>query len=129
MSSKHKIAVVEDDEPIRNMYCLKLEKAGFTVQSAADGVEARQMLADFKPDLILLDILLPHLTGDAILSELRQTDWGKNTKVIVLTNLSADESPDVLLNLHIVRYLVKAHHTPKQVVEIVEEILKTKAKK
>lgn len=122
----YKIAVVEDDEPIREMYCLKLGKAGYIVKSAADGLEAQAVMEDFQPDLILLDILLPHITGDKLLAEWRKTDWGKNIKVVVLTNLSIDESPDILHTLNVNRYVVKAHHTPKQVVEMVEEILKAK---
>lgn len=118
-----KIAVIEDDQPIREMYCLKLKRAGFTIVSAADGEEARTVLAESKPDLILLDILLPRVTGDVLLSELRQTDWGKKIKVVVLTNLSADEAPDVLQTLNVDRYIVKAHYTPTQVVDIVKETL------
>ena len=124
--SQHKIAVIEDEPSIRMLYETKLGLSGFTVKSAANGVEGLALIRDFAPDLILLDILMPQMNGDEMLRQLREQDWGANVRVVVLTNISRDEAPSILRFLRIDRYVVKAHHTPSQIVEIVREVLHIK---
>ena len=119
----YKIAVIEDDVPIRELYVFKLKKEGFDVQSAGDGIEGLEMVSSFKPDLILLDLLMPNKNGEDMLEELRQFDWAKSIRVIVLTNISKDEAPSKLRLLNVDRYIVKAHYTPHQVVDIVRKVL------
>jgi DNA-binding response OmpR family regulator len=123
MTAKIKITIVEDDAPIREMYKLKLEAAGFDVSTANDGASALHVLEHEVPDLILLDIRLPHLPGNEVLKRVRNTDWGENIKCIVLTNISKDEAPAEFRFLNIDRYVVKAHYTPSQVLEIINEVL------
>lgn len=118
-----RIAVVEDDEPIRAMYVLKLKKEGFEVASAEDGQKGFKLIKEFMPALILVDLRMPVMSGQDMLERLRQQDWGKNMLVIVLTNISRDEAPMDLRLLRVERYIIKAHHTPKQVLEIVHETL------
>jgi len=108
------------------LYETKLGLSGFTVKSAANGVEGLALIRDFAPDLILLDILMPQMNGDEMLRQLREQDWGANVRVVVLTNISRDEAPSILRFLRIDRYVVKAHHTPSQIVEIVREVLHIK---
>lgn len=119
-----KVAVIEDDQPIAQMYAFKLTNSGFTVKTAFDGVSGLALLQQFHPDLILLDIMMPQMTGDEMLKKLRQTKWGKDIKVIVLTNISQDEAPESLHSLAVDQYIVKAHYTPSQVVDTVKAILK-----
>lgn len=118
-----KITIVEDDHAISTMYKFKLENAGFAVTSAADGREGLEVIEIARPDLILLDLRMPVMSGDKMLEKLRATDWGSEIRVVVLTNISRDEAPANLRLLHVDRYIVKAHHTPAQVLEIVHEIL------
>lgn len=118
-----KIAVIEDDLPIQLMYRFKLEQEGFKVTVASDGQQGLSLAKTEKPDLILLDLKMPVMSGDAMLQKLRETDWGAGIRVIILTNLSKNEAPSSLRFLHVDRYIVKAHHTPTQVVEIVREVL------
>ena len=118
-----KIAVVEDDEPIREMYKFKLENSGYKVCTAKNGKLGLEVVQEEKPDLILLDIMMPEMNGDIMLQKLRETDWGADIRVVVLTNLSKDEAPHTLRFLNVDRYVVKAHHTPAQVIEIVKEVL------
>jgi DNA-binding response OmpR family regulator len=118
-----KIALVEDDKPIRLMYKMKLEKAGYKVFVAENGLEGYKMVERNLPDLILLDIKMPIMNGDEMLKKVRETTWGSTMKVIILTNLSKDESPSILKLLNINRYIVKAHFTPNEIVEIVEDVL------
>lgn len=118
-----KIAVIEDDRPIATMYEFKLKQSGYDVQCAYDGVEGLALIEAFRPDLVLLDLKMPNKTGEELLEELRATDWGSDIKVIVLTNISRDEAPQKLRLLNVERYIVKAHHTPSQVVDIIKEVL------
>ncbi len=118
-----KIAVIEDEPSICEMYKMKLGSAGYNVKTAHNGQEGLKLLEDFKPQLILLDLKMPIMSGDEMLAKLRQTDWGAEIRVIVLTNISRDEAPRNIQFLNIDRYVVKAHHTPSQVLEIVQEII------
>jgi DNA-binding response OmpR family regulator len=120
---KFKIAVVEDETPIRELYRAKLTLSGYDVRTATNGVEGLKLAEEFQPDLILLDIRMPQMNGDEMLAKMREQEWGADARVIILTNLSKDEAPSVLRFLNVDRYIVKAHHTPKQIVDIVNEIL------
>lgn len=122
----YRIAVIEDDPPIRDMYQVKFELSGFTVQTASDGAGGLQLCQAFQPHLILLDLLMPKMNGDEMLQCLRAEEWGADMRVIILTNLSRSEAPHALRFLGIDRYIVKAHTTPAQVVDIAKEVLNIK---
>jgi DNA-binding response OmpR family regulator len=122
-----KILIVEDDPPIRELYEFKLKLEGFDIRSAADGAIGLAVAEDFMPDLILLDLKMPVMTGEEMLEKLRSKPWGSNMRVIVLTNISRDEAPHRLRLLNVDRYIVKAHYTPQQVVDLVRNILGIKA--
>lgn len=119
----HRILIIEDDTPIRDLYALKLTHAGYEVRTAADGKHGLTSAEDFSPDLILLDLRMPVMSGEEMLLRLRQTDWGSDMRVIILTNISKTEAPHSLRFLHVDRYVVKVHNTPSQVVEMVKEVL------
>jgi DNA-binding response OmpR family regulator len=123
MPVAQKITIVEDDESIRNMYVLKLKAAGYDVSTANDGASALHVLEHIQPDLILLDIRLPHLPGSEVLKRVRNTNWGQSIKVIVLTNISKSEASTDFRFLNIERYILKVHYTPAQVLEIIKEVL------
>lgn len=119
---KQKIAVIEDDLPICEMYEFKLKTSGYEVKVAHNGEEGAKLLETFRPDLVLLDLKMPIMTGDEMLAKIRETDWGASIRVIILTNISRDEAPHTLRLLNVDRYIVKAHHTPQQVIDIVKEL-------
>jgi two-component system alkaline phosphatase synthesis response regulator PhoP len=123
MPQKQKITIIEDDDAIRTMYKYKLEAAGYEVSTAAEGASGMHVLEHEVPDLMLLDIKMPHLPGQEVLRRVRATEWGQNIKVIVLTNISKDEAPHEFRVLNVDAYAVKAHYTPSQVLELVKEIL------
>lgn len=118
-----KILIIEDEVAIAHMYQFKLEQSGYEVACAYNGAEGLELADQIKPDLILLDLRMPVMSGDDMLEKLRATDWGASIRVIVLTNISKDEAPSKLRFLNVDRYVVKAHHTPLQIVQIISEIL------
>ncbi len=87
MNSPH-ILVVEDEPALANALRDKFEREGFSVSIALNGEEGLRMACDQKPDLILLDIVMPVMDGLTMLTELRKDPWGKDARVIMLTNLS-----------------------------------------
>jgi DNA-binding response OmpR family regulator len=119
----YKIAIIEDELPIQSMYRLKLERDGFEVATASNGRTGLELLQDFRPDLVLLDLRMPEMSGDELLSRLRSTDWGADIRVVILTNISRNEAPQALRFLHVDHYIVKAHYTPSQVVAVVKSVL------
>lgn len=119
-----KIAIIEDDQPIREMYKLKLTAAGFKVKTAGNGVDGLKLLEDFDPDLVLLDLMMPEMNGEEVLAKYRSSKNGKDAKVIILTNISKDEASRDLSKLNVSDYIVKANHTPSQVIDIVKSTLK-----
>ncbi len=123
MNTKHKIAVIEDELSINEMYRMKLDLEGFDVITAFNGEEGLAVIKKHKPDLILLDIKMPVMSGDEMLEKLRSSDWGAKMRVVILTNISRDEAPHNLRLLHVDRYIVKAHYTPSQIVTLVRDIL------
>jgi len=120
---KSKIAIVEDDLAISNMYRIKFETEGFEVQLAKNGVQGLKMIESFSPDIVLLDVMMPEMNGDEMLTKLRKESWGADIPVIILTNLGQQEAPEVLKDLNVNSYIVKAEMTPKQVSEFVKKKL------
>lgn len=118
-----KIAVIEDDAAIQQMYRFRLEREGYIVRTAANGLEGLTVAKEFQPDLILLDLRMPVMSGDEMLRKLRSQEWGSDIRVIILTNISKAEAPAELRLLSVNRYIVKAHTTPAQVTEIIKEVL------
>ena len=118
-----KILIIEDEVAIAHMYQFKLEQSSYEVKCAYDGAQGLRIAEEFAPDLILLDLRMPIMSGDDMLEKLRATNWGASIRVMVLTNISKDEAPSKLRFLNVDRYVVKAHHTPLQIVQIISEIL------
>ena len=118
-----KAVVVEDDSDLQFLYKHKLVKEGFEVFTASNGGEGLSVIEEHHPDIILLDLLMPIMDGAEMLARLRSTEWGSDIRVVILTNISKDEAPPALRFLNVDRYIVKAHHTPAQVVSIVNEVL------
>jgi len=121
--SSTKIAIIEDDIAISQMYRLKFEAEGYEVQTAENGKLGLELAELFKPDIILLDLMMPEMNGDEMLAELRKKAWGKDVVVIILTNLGEEEAPKTLKDLGVHSFIVKAEMTPRQVAERVKQAL------
>ena len=115
-----KIAIIEDDQAISQMYRIKFEAEGYEVETAENGKLGLELAEKMKPDVILLDLMMPEMTGDEMLQAMRKTDWGKNIRVIILTNMGEQEAPDIIKTLDVRRFIVKAEMTPRQVAEMVK---------
>lgn len=121
-----KIAIIEDDLAIAQMYRMKFEVEGYDVETAENGLLGFKLVKDKKPDIILLDLMMPEMNGTEMLEKVRAEAWGKDIKVIILTNLSEQEAPAKIKELGVRKFIVKAEMTPKQVADVVKTELKKK---
>ena len=119
------IAIIEDDQAISQMYRFKFEAEGYNVQTAENGIVGLELIKSFTPDIILLDLMMPEMTGDVMLAKLRATPWGKDLKVIILTNMGEQEIPEGVRELNVSAVILKADMTPRQVAELVKKQLTT----
>jgi two-component system response regulator ResD len=115
-----KVAIIEDDQAISQMYRFKFEAEGFTVETADNGQLGLELVLAMKPDIILLDLMMPEMTGDEMLEKLRRDAWGKNVKVIILTNMGEQEIPPDVKELGVSAVILKADMTPRQVADLVK---------
>lgn len=115
-----KIAIIEDDLAISQMYRIKFEAEGFEVETAENGKFGLGLIETMKPDIVLLDLMMPEMNGDEMLMKLRTMDWGKDIKVVILTNMGEQEAPPNIRELNISAFIVKADMTPRQVAELVK---------
>lgn len=118
-----KILIVEDDTFLAGMYVTKLGLERFKTELAVDGKAGVEKAKKFKPDLILLDVLLPKMNGFEVLKEIKRDPSTAQIPVILLTNLG--QKSDVLKGLEAgaADYLIKAHFMPSEVVEKIKHIL------
>ena len=120
---KRVVLIVEDDEFLRVLTAKRLQKEGFEVAVAVDGESALTTASDAKPDLILLDLLLPGVNGFEVLAQLKKHDTLKHTPVIVFSNLGQKEDIEKAQKLGAADYLIKANFTLDDVVAKINEKL------
>ena len=118
-----KIAIIEDDSAISQMYRIKFEAEGFQIETAENGVLGLELIKEMKPDVVLLDLMMPEMNGDEMLEKLRNTSWGKDVRVIILTNMGESEAPPIIKDLNVEAFILKANMTPRQVAELVKKHL------
>lgn len=107
-NTKKVILIVEDEASLRNVLREKLIREGFAILEAKNGEEGMKVALREHPDLILLDIIMPIIDGMAMLKKLRENDWGKSVKVILLTNLTNNEIVANAIEQGSYEYLVKS---------------------
>ncbi len=118
-----RILIVEDEPDIREAMAEAIADAGFAVKTAENGQVGLATALEYFPDLILLDIKMPIMTGQEMLEKLRQDSWGKDVKVVMLT---AMDDPRSIVTAHagnISDYIIKAHHSLDEILNKVREAL------
>ncbi len=118
-----KILIVEDDNILSKAVHTVLEAEGYEVQLATDGEEAFKKAKKFKPDLILLDLLMPKKPGEAVLAEIRKEESIKDTPILVSTVKSDQDSIARCTALGIDGYFIKAHYTLDDILKEVKRVL------
>ena len=118
-----KILVVEDDKFLRELIIQKLLKEGYEVLQAADGEEGVKKAKEGKPDLALLDIILPGIDGFEVLRQIRAGETNSHLPVVILSNVGQKEDIEKGMELGATDYLIKAHFTPGEIVEKIKAIL------
>jgi DNA-binding response OmpR family regulator len=118
-----KILLVEDDDGLANVYQMRLEAEGFTLRRVPNGEDALAAAVDFKPDLILLDVMMPKVSGFDVLDILRNTPETANVKVVMLTALSQDTDKQKAEKLGADDYLVKSQVVIADVVDRIKHHL------
>lgn len=121
-----KIVIVEDNFALADIYKTRLDIIGYRCLVAHDGLAALELIEREKPDLVLLDLMVPRIAGDEILRRMRASDWGKNIRVYIISNLNEEQAPAGLRELGIEGYAVKVGLTDDDIDKLVDDILKPK---
>ena len=119
-----KILIIEDDKFLRELIVKKLVKEGYEISEAVDGEEGVKKVKEEKPDLVLLDLILPGIDGFEVLSRTKEDPALSQIPVIILSNLGQKEEVERGLGLGAIDYLIKAHFTPGEIIEKIRAILK-----
>lgn len=119
-----KILIIEDDKFLRELISQKLLKEEFDIAEAVDGEEGVKKIKEEKPDLVLLDLILPGIDGFEVLTRIRKDETLGEIPVIILSNLGQKEDVERGLKLGAVDYLIKAHFTPGEIITKIKAILK-----
>lgn len=126
MTKIKKVLLVEDDPFLMDIYTLKFKEAGFQISGVQDGGEALQKIKELSPDILILDIVLPSLDGWEILRKVKSEKRFNKLKVVILSNLGQQKEIEKGISLGALRYFIKAHYTPSQIVQEINKILKSK---
>jgi DNA-binding response OmpR family regulator len=122
--TSQKIVIVEDNANLADIYKTRLELLGYICFIGYNGITGLYFIQQEIPDLVLLDLMIPDIPGDQVLRTMRTSDWGKDIKVLVVSNLNESEAPSNLRDLGIEDYIVKANMTDDQIDQLVNGILR-----
>ncbi len=118
------VVIVEDEKMLADMYTTKFSMEGFDAKKANDGQAGFDLVKKVKPDIVLLDIIMPKIDGFGVLKKIKTDKTLQDIPVILLTNLGQDEDIKKGKQLGAADYFVKANHTPAEVVQKVKQVLK-----
>jgi DNA-binding response OmpR family regulator len=119
-----KIVICEDNTALADIYKIRLEMIGYECHAAYDGEQALAIIEREKPALVLLDMMMPRIAGDEVLRRMRASDWGKDIKVFIISNLNEIDAPAGLRDYGIEGYVVKANLSNDDIDKLVDSILK-----
>jgi len=119
-----KILIIEDDKFLRELIVRKLStEKEFEIANAMDGESGLKAFKESKPDLVLLDLILPGIDGFEVLTRMKQDPALSPVPVIILSNLGQKDDVERGMKLGAADYMVKAHFTPNEIIEKVKQIL------
>jgi len=119
-----KVVIVEDNQGLAEIYKTRLELIGYNCFVAYDGIDALALIKKELPDLVLLDMMVPKIAGDQILEIMRHSDWGKDIRVLIVSNLDEEDATPGLRAQGIEGYAVKANLADDDIDKLVDNILK-----
>lgn len=119
----YRILIIEDDDFLRSLTVTKLEKEGYVMETATSGDTGLEQVIAVPPDLLILDLMLPNISGFEVLEKIRANEPTKDLKVIVFSNLGEEVDIKRCLELGISEYLVKANFTLDELAEKIKLIL------
>lgn len=120
---KKTILIIEDDKFLRELIARKLKKEGFAISEAVDGEKGLKKTKTEKPDLVLLDLILPGIDGFEVLAEIKKDHIAAEIPVIILSNLGQKDDIERGLKLGAVDYLIKAHFTLGEIIKKIKIVL------
>jgi DNA-binding response OmpR family regulator len=123
MSTNHTILIVDDEKDLRDALGAALRNAGFTVLEAIDGPQGVQLAELEKPELMLLDIMMPNMSGHQVLREIRMKPWGMRMKVILLTNSDDPANISQGAELKSNDYIIKSQTSLEDIIKKVKQHL------
>ena len=124
MVTQKKLLVVDDDEILLDMYKERLQMSGYDVTAVTNGSAALKQVEKLMPDVILLDIMMPKISGFDVLKKLKDNDKTKNIPVIILTALSQENNRKQGMQMGASDFIIKAETMPKDVVAKIEKFIK-----
>ncbi len=117
-----KVLIIDDSEVLRRITAFNLQKMGYEIREAIDGVDGLEKIKDFHPDLVLLDIMMPRMDGFTVLKKMSEDPSMKEIPVIVLTAKGGEDDEKEALRLGAIKVLTKPF-SPKQLVETVKQVI------
>lgn len=121
-----KVLIIEDDRFLRELIAQKLEREKFQVMQAADGEDGLRKLSEQRPNIVLLDLILPGLSGFDVLKKIKEGSENTSLPVVILSNLGQREDVEKGLSLGASDFLIKAHFTPQEIIVKIQAILSGK---
>jgi DNA-binding response OmpR family regulator len=122
-TNAHKILLVEDDDALASVYLKRLQAEGFDVKRVSNGEDALASAIDYKPNLVILDIMMPKISGFEVLDIMRNTPETAKVKIVVLSALGQDSDKDRAMSLGADDYLVKSQVVISDVIEKIKHHL------
>ena len=123
-TAPQRIVIIEDNENLAEIYKTRLELLGYTCFIGYNGITGLYFVQQERPDLVLLDLMVPDIAGDQILKHMRTSNWGKDIPVFIISNLNEADAPAGLRQLGISGYVVKASMQDDDIDKIVNGILR-----
>ena len=123
--TKQKVLIIEDDDAIATMYTMKLELSKFDVMRAPNGHVGLELIDSFHPDIVLLDLMMPVMSGVETLEHLKDNDQlNKDFKLLILSNMGDMDTAEKIKEFGVHDFIIKADSSPTQVVVKVQQLLK-----